>query len=242
MQVMIETQELCKQYGNVMAVNKLNLCIIKGELFCFLGPNGAGKTTTLKLMTGLLRPTSGSVQINGMDVHANSDEVKRIIGYIPDLPYLYERITPHEFMMFTAELYRIDDKTARDRETQLFDTLGLHSVANVMIKDISHGMKQRLLYASTLLHNPSVLFIDEPLVGLDPRSIRTIKNLLKEQTTSGVTVFLTTHILALAEEIADRIGIIHQGELTALGTTEELLKMKPEAKSLEDVFLQITGM
>lgn len=240
--MMIETRELCKQYGNVMAVKKLNLSITRGELFCFLGPNGAGKTTTLKLMTGLLRPTSGSVQINGIDVHANPDKVKKIIGYIPDSPYLYERITSHEFMMFTAELYRIDDEIARERETQLFDTLGLYSVANVMIKDISHGMKQRLLYASTLLHKPSVLFIDEPLVGLDPRSIRTIKNLLKEQTISGVTVFLTTHILALAEEIADRIGIIHQGELTALGTTEELLKVNPKAKTLEDVFLQITGM
>jgi len=145
-------------------------------------------------------------------------------------------------MRFTAELYGIDAKTSRERESELFEVLGLHEVASVMIKDMSHGMRQRLLYASTLLHKPAVLFIDEPLIGLDPRSIRTIKNLLKEYTASGATVFLTTHILALAEEIADRIGIIHHGELTALGKTEELLKAKPGARTLEDVFLQITGM
>lgn len=237
---MIRIENLTKDYGNTRAVKDLTLHIPKGELFCFLGPNGAGKTTTIKILVGLLHATSGTASINNINVETSSTEAKKIIGYIPDMPYLYERLTTTEFFEFTGELYDIPRDQVEKECYEAFSLFGLLDYKTKLVKDLSHGLRQRLIYASTLLHKPDVLFIDEPLIGLDPYTIRLIKDLLKRHTEEGMTIFLTTHILALAEDIADRIGIITNGSLAALGTLDEL-KQKDGGDNLEDVFLRITG-
>ena len=237
---MIEISNLSKHFGDVRAVRNLDLHVPRGELFCFLGPNGAGKTTTIKILTGLLRPTHGRACVDGIDVQAEPVKAKQVIGYIPDMPYLYPRLTPAEFMEFTGEVYRIPPaRTAAERD-RLFTLFGLTEQAASLIKDLSHGMRQRLIYAATLLHEPRVLFIDEPLIGLDPYTIRLIKDLLREKARAGTTIFLTTHILALAEDIADRIGIVMDGRLVALGTIPDLLGRVPGATGLEDLFIGLT--
>ena len=243
---MIKINQLSKKYGaknnsqKAEAVKNLTLSIPKGELFCFLGPNGAGKTTTIKILTGLLRATSGSVLIDGKNPEKNHTSSKRIIGYIPDMPYLYERLTTTEFFEFTGELYNIDKKAVDKKLEDSFSLFGLIEHKNALVKDLSHGLRQRLIYASTFLHEPEILFIDEPLIGLDPYTIRLIKDLLKEKAKNGMTIFLTTHILALAEDIAHRIGIILRGELVELGTLSELYE-KHGKDNLEDIFLSLTG-
>lgn len=236
---MISIVNLTKNYGSKLAVNNLSLSVPKGELFCFLGPNGAGKTTTIKIMTGLLSPTSGTAIIGGHDICQDGMDAKKIMGYIPDMPFLYDRLTTTEFFEFTGSLYNIPMHTTEEECSKSFELFGLLEYCNVLVKDLSHGLKQRLIYASTLLHKPEVLFIDEPLIGLDPYTIRLIKDLLKNYARSGMTIFLTTHILALAEDIADRIGIINNGELISLGTLNEL-KEQHQGKNLEEVFLKIT--
>lgn len=238
---MITLKNLTKHFGSVHAVKELNLHIPEGQLFCFLGPNGAGKTTTIKMMTGLLRPTSGSARIGGIDIVQDPLAAKRMMGYIPDMPYLYDRLTGREFFEFTGDLYRVDRATIRSELKNLFDQFGLEECCDRLVRDMSHGMRQRLIYAATFLHQPRVLFIDEPLIGLDPRTIRMIKELLKAKAESGVTIFLTTHILALAEDIADRIGIIDNGELIADGTMDDLRQGESSLNSLEDIFLSLTG-
>ena len=239
--VMIRAEALTKSYGDFEAVKKLDLEVPSGELFCFLGPNGAGKTTTIKMMTGLLRPTGGRVEIGGIDVQKDPVAAKQITGYIPDMPYLYERLTCREFYAFTGDLYNVP----RDRiESELPGALalfGLESYADALTKDLSHGLRQRLIYAATFLHEPEVLFIDEPLIGLDPKTIRMIKDLLRRKVEGGMTIFLTTHILALAQDIADRIAIIANGDVAALGNLEELRAIAGHDGSLEDVFLHLTG-
>jgi len=243
---MIKIEKLCKTYGDFKALKGLSLEIPDGELFCFLGPNGAGKTTTIKILTGLLHPTSGSAAINGLDILQDSLRIKQDIGYIPDTPYLYDRLTTVEFFYFTGRLYNID-KEKIDRELdKSFELFGLNEHRGSLIKELSHGLRQRLIYAVTFLHNPSVLFVDEPFVGLDPYTIRLIKDLLKKHTAAGGTILLTTHILAIAEDIADRIGIIHRGELAASGTPAELRAKYAGVigvgnPSLEDIFLHITA-
>ena len=237
---MIRIDGLSKHFGNVHAVQDLTLHVPRGELFCFLGPNGAGKTTTIKVLTGLLHPSAGAAQIGGIDIREDPVAAKKLIGYIPDMPYLYERLTTTEFFEFTGDLYDVArDKIGEEREKS-FDLFGLADQCNMLIKDLSHGMRQRLIYAATFLHNPSVLFIDEPLIGLDPYTIRLIKDLLIGHTRNGMTIFLTTHILALAQDIADRIGIIMNGRLAALGTVPELLE-QGKARDLEEMFLNLTG-
>ena len=237
---MIKIRNLSKRFGSFNAVTDLSLDIAAGELFCFLGPNGAGKTTTLKMLTGLMAPSSGTMTIAGIDIRRDPAAVKKIIGYIPDMPFLYERLTPIEFFRFTGDLYDIPgSRVAQQMETS-FAMFGLDQYRNVLIGDLSHGMRQRLAYSCTFLHEPQALFIDEPLVGLDPHSIRMIKNLLMEKAKSGTAVFLTTHILALAEDIADRIGIIAHGRLIALGTMSELIKQSGVDGNLEEVFLSLT--
>lgn len=238
---MIEISNLVKYYGDLRAVDNLNLTVPKGELFCFLGPNGAGKTTTIKILTGLLRATSGYAKIGGYDILQDPIEAKKIIGYIPDMPFLYDRLTISEFMDFTATIYNIDKTTAKERTDELFDILGLNEYKSALIKDLSHGLRQRLTYASTLLHLPDILFIDEPLIGLDPRTIRLIKDMLKAKAKSGVTIFLSTHILALAEDIADRIGIILHGRLIELGTLDDLKLKYGKDADLEQMFLKATS-
>lgn len=238
---MIEIEKLNKDYGSVHAVQDLTLSIPRGELFCFLGPNGAGKTTTLKILTGLLRPTSGTARIGGYDVLQDPMEVKKRVGYIPDMPFMYERLTTSEFFRFTGMLYGVSPERIESALPELFSLFGLMEQQSSLVHELSHGMKQRLIYAATFLHDPEILFIDEPLIGLDPYTIRLIKNLLVSKARAGMTILLTTHILALAEDIADRIGIISHGRLVALGSLPELLKANPGTHDLEDVFLALTG-
>jgi ABC-2 type transport system ATP-binding protein len=237
---MIEIQNLTKTFGALCAVRDLSLHVPAGEVFCFLGPNGAGKTTTIKILTGLMKPTSGSARVAGFDILSQPLEAKKRIGYIPDMPYLYERLTSREFFEFVGDLYDIPRSRVQSEMTTAFDLFDLQEQRDMIIKDLSHGMRQRLIYCATFLHEPSVLFVDEPLTGLDPYTIRMLKNLLIKKARAGMTVFLTTHILALAEDIADRIGIILQGQVEALGTTEELVKLTG-GKNLEDAFLRLTA-
>lgn len=237
---MIRLENLTKRYGTLTAVDQLSLVVPAGELFCFLGPNGAGKTTTIKMLTGLVRPTAGRAWIDGVDVLGDPLAAKRRIGYIPDMPFLYDRLTVAEFLEFAGELHDVPAATLRTRGAELFETFDLAESRAILVKDLSHGMRQRLLYAATLLRDPPVLFIDEPLIGLDPYTIRTIKALLRQRVRAGRTVFLTTHILALAEEVADRIGLIYEGRLVALGSLNELLQTHA-AVDLETLFLAVTG-
>ncbi|MBA4389296.1 MAG: ABC transporter [Verrucomicrobia bacterium] len=237
---MIEIKDLSKHYGKVQAVRNLSLTVPRGELFCFLGPNGAGKTTTLKILTGLLKPSSGSTHIGGLCMQTDPVASKKMIGYIPDMPFLYERLTTKEFFRFSGDLYGMPGDLVESRFSELFKLFDLVDQQATLVKDLSHGMRQRLIYASTLLHDPQVLFIDEPLIGLDPRTIRLIKDLLREKARNGMTIFLTTHILALAQDIADRIGIILDGRLVALGTLRELLDANKGSTDLEQLFLELT--
>ncbi len=235
---MIRIENLCKRYGATEAVQELCLEVPAGELFCFLGPNGAGKTTTIKMLVGLVHPTSGSAWIGPHSIVDAPERAKSLIGYIPDMPYLYDRLTAAEFFDFSGDLHGIPRSTTRAREAELFELFQLSEERATLVRDLSHGMRQRLIYAATLLHDPQVLFIDEPLIGLDPYTIRTIKDLLRRRAREGGVIFLTTHILALAEDIADRIGIISGGRLVALGTLAELRELHGHG-SLEDLFLNL---
>lgn len=237
---MIRIQQLNKSFGPLHAVRNLSLDVPAGELFCFLGPNGAGKTTTIKMLTGLLRPDSGTVHIGGYDIRTQTVDAKRIMGYIPDMPFLYEKLTPVEFLKFIADLYSVPSSDLRLTIENALKQFGLNDMRSALIGELSHGMRQRLLYVATFLHSPKVVFIDEPLIGLDPHSIRMIKNLLRAKTRDGMTILLTTHILALAEEIADRIGIISNGSLIALGKMSDLRTQTGVEGKLEDVFLKLT--
>ena len=238
---MINIDNLTKQYGHLTAVDSLNLNIPKGELFTFLGPNGAGKTTTIKVLTGLLKATSGEVTINGLDIQKDYVDAKKLIGYIPDHPYVYEKLTGREFIHFIADLYEIDPE---ERDAKMFHYLEAFEIADsvdVLTENYSHGMRQKLVFTAAFIHNPQVLIIDEPMVGLDPQSSRTLKNILKEQTAKGVTVFLSTHTLSVAEEVADKIGIIQHGKLIFHGTLEELRSRTTTQGNLEELFLELTN-
>lgn len=237
---MIEIEHLSKFFGNVQAVRDLSLVIPQGELFCFLGPNGAGKTTTIKIACGLLKPSSGAIRIGGLDLQVERASVRRLIGYIPDTPFLYERLTPVEFFQFIGDLYRIPCDRVRAERDRFFALFALEEYAQTLIKDLSHGYRQRLIYAATFLHQPKVLFIDEPFVGLDPFSIRLIHDLLRQAAEEGTTILLTTHILAFAEQLADRIGIVAGGRLVGLGTLAELKAHSAVQGPLEDIFLSLT--
>jgi ABC-2 type transport system ATP-binding protein len=239
---MIQIEKLAKRFGRVEAVRELSLHVPQGELFCFLGPNGAGKTTTIRMMCGLLRPDQGVVRLAGRDVQEDLLAARRLIGYIPDTPFLYERLTANEFYEFIGDLYGVDRAETRRRRAEAFTLFGLNDHAEALLKELSHGLRQRVIYAATLLHDPRVIIVDEPFIGLDPHSIRLIKNLLKEQTRQGVTVFMTTHILALVEDIADRVGILVQGRLAALGTVAELRQATRVDGQLEDIFLRVTAV
>jgi ABC-2 type transport system ATP-binding protein len=236
---MIEIRSLTKVFETVRAVDNLSLEVEEGEFFCFLGPNGAGKTTTIKILTGLLRPTSGAALIGGYDIATNPVEAKRTIGYIPDHPYLYEKLSGREFMRFIAGMYKVDAAALDTKIDGLLEQFGIIEHADQLTQDYSHGMRQKLIFSSTFLHQPKVVIVDEPWVGLDPKSIRNVKDYLKERTREGVTIFMSTHTLSIAEEIADRIGIIHKGRLVALGSVEEI--MSGDAGNLEDVFLDLTA-
>jgi ABC-2 type transport system ATP-binding protein len=237
---MIKIESLCRDFGDFRAVDNITLSVAEGEIFCFLGPNGAGKTTTIKMLTGLLRPTSGSALIGGIDIRKEPIKAKSLIGYIPDMPFLYDRLTISEFIEFTGDIYNMPHDRVSAEGDNLLEMFGMSGRRNCLIKDLSHGMRQRITYVTTLLHSPKALFIDEPLIGLDPYSIRMIKDLLVRKARAGTAIFLTTHILSLAEDIADRIGIAHRGSLIALGRIEELRAKLNLQGSLEDMFLRIT--
>jgi ABC-2 type transport system ATP-binding protein len=237
---MIRLQHLHKRYGQLQAVDDLTLDIPSGELFCFLGPNGAGKTTSIKMMTGLVKPDKGRIELAGIDAGMEPVKARSQLGYIPDMPFLYDRLTPLEFLQFTGELYGMAADDVREKAPRMLEVFGMMERANTLNRDLSHGMRQRIIYAASLLHEPKVLLVDEPFIGLDPHSIRLIKDLLREHTRNGMTVLMTTHILAIAEEIGDRIGIMNQGKLVACGTLEELKHGSPESGKLEDLFLHLT--
>ncbi len=236
---MIEIQSLVKKYGEKIAVDHLDLRIDSGVFFTFLGPNGAGKTTTMKIMSGLLRPTSGTVLIDGIDVLWDPVRAKHRIGYIPDHPFLYGKLTGWEFLHFVGGLYRMTRKSVLDQGSELLNIFDLSSESNRLIDGYSHGMRQRLAFAACFLHDPKVVIIDEPWVGLDPRNIRTAIDFLRKQTQRGVTIFMSTHTLDIAEEIAERIGIIHKGRLIYNGTMDSLRRGSRE-KNLEEIFLGLT--
>ncbi len=237
---MIRTERLRKVFGATVAVDDLTLSVREGEFFCFLGPNGAGKTTTIKLLTGLLRPSGGRAFVGGFDVVASPVEAKRVLGYIPDQPFLYEKLTAREFMRFVAGLYGLDGAEVRSRIEECLATFEASSAADQLIADLSHGTRQKIAFAATFLHQPRVVVVDEPWVGLDPRSVRNVKTYLRRRTREGVTVFMSTHTLSIAEEVADRIGIIHNGRLLALGSVDEIKALASRPGSLEDVFLELT--
>ncbi len=239
---MIEFDCVTRTYGEKVAVNGLSLEIPPGELFAFLGPNGAGKTTTIKMLVGLLRPSQGTIRVCGLDVTTHPREVARHLGLVPDEPYLYDKLTGREILEFVARLHGMDrPETAAtiDRQRALFDLTGF---LDDLTETYSHGMKQRLVFASALLHDPPVLVVDEPMVGLDPKSMRLVKDLLRQRADGGCTVFMSTHTLAVAEEVADRVGIVDRGRLRFLGTQEALREtLSAQQASLEQLFLELTG-
>lgn len=242
LQTSIKLSNLVKSYGKNDAVKSINLEIEKGELFGFLGPNGAGKTTTIKMMTGLLEPTSGFVQLDGIDIWKEPLKAKKQLAYVPDHPNLYPKLTGRDYLQFVASVYKVPKKDYEQDEKELLHAFGLTDRADELIESYSHGMKQKIAISGALIHRPSILFLDEPTVGLDPKSARELKNMLRKRSRQGMTTFITTHILEIAEQMCDRIGIIFNGEIIALGTMDELRKLDGRSDgSLEDIFLELTG-
>ena len=236
---MIQIHRLSKHFGQLKAVDDLTLDLPSGEFFAFLGPNAAGKTTTIKMLAGLLRPTSGHCVVAGYNVQDHPEAAKALIAYVPDFPFLYDKLTAREFMQFTGDLFGLD-RTGAQRETDaLFEQFHLNDYGNELTENLSHGTRQRLVIASALLHRPRVIVIDEPMVGLDPQHARIVKDELKARSRAGVTVFLSTHTLSIVEEIADRVGIINHGKLIAAGSVDDLRGMAAGTEDLEGVFLAL---
>lgn len=237
---MIKLINLTKKYGDFVAVKGINLEITAGQVFGFLGPNGAGKTTTIKMIAGLLQPTSGSAVIGGYDISREPLRAKFITGFIPDRPFLYEKLTAAEFMHFVSNLYGMADPKLRISD--LLHLFGLIDWADELVENFSHGMKQRLVMASALLHEPQVLVVDEPMVGLDPRGARLVKDIFQDLASKGVTVFMSTHTLEIVEQMCNRVAIINKGEIIAEGSVDDLGRMASMPDShLEPIFLKLTG-
>lgn len=238
---MIEFDAVRRTFGSKVALEGLTLRIVPGEVFALLGPNGAGKTTAIRLLVGLLRPDSGSIRIRGIDLSRAQREAAERLGYIPDEVFLYEKLTGREFLEFVAELRGLDLRQAQAAIATQIRRFAMESFLDTLIETYSHGMRQRIVFAAALLHEPDVLVIDEPMVGLDPRSVRMVKDLLRRYAAAGRTVFMSTHTLAVAEEIADRIAILDQGRLRFLGTVEQLRReLAADESNLEALFLQLT--
>ena len=238
----IQASGLTKRFGKLVAVGGVTLEVEAGQVFGFLGPNGAGKTTTIRMLTGLVRPTTGSALVAGFDVVQEPREVKRRVGYLAETPYLYPKLTGREFLAFMGGLYEVPPKVTRQRAEALLSLFELADKADELVETYSHGMRQKLALAGAMLHDPPVLFLDEPTSGLDPRSARLVKDLLVALVGRGHTVFLSTHVLEIAEQLCHRVGIIDHGRVVATGTLDELRhQAQSEAYSLEDVFLQLTG-
>ena len=241
-ETLIETRDLVKRYGDKVAVNNVSFNVYGGEVFGFLGPNGAGKTTTLKMIVGLLQPTSGTVKVAGYDVQTQPILAKAASGYVPDSPNLYAKLTGRELLRFVGDLYNLDRSQAARRIDELLRMFDLVRAAEDTVDSYSHGMQQKTSLAAALMHDPRVLVLDEPTVGLDPKSARLIKDILRQLADRGAAVMLSTHILEIAERMCDRIGIINQGQLIAQGTMTELRALdKSGQTSLEDIFLDLTG-
>jgi len=238
---MIELVQLVKKFGDLAAVDGVTLTVQRGEFFALLGPNAAGKTTTIKLLAGLMKPTSGTAKVAGWDVQTQSLEARRRLAYVPDFPFLYDKLTPLEFLRFTGQLFRMPDEQISAGVEDLVKRFNLQEYLNKPIEGLSHGTRQRVAIVSALLHAPEVIILDEPMVGLDPHHARVLKDVLKENSDRGVTVFVSTHQLSVAEELADRIGIMHQGRLIAVGSREELRKLSGTTGALEQTFLRLTA-
>ena len=240
--LVLATRLLTKRYGSLTAVEDLDLEVGAGELFGFLGPNGAGKTTTIKMLVGLLRPTSGSARVAGIDILADPEKAKARIGYVPDAATLYDKLSAREFLEFSGDLYHVE-RARRDRRIEaLLKFFGLQDRANDFLASYSRGMRQKVSLTAALLHDPQVLFLDEPTVGLDPLSARQMKDILQDFCKEGKTVFLSTHILEIAERMCTRLGIIDHGRLLALGSLQELRhQVGHDGQSLEQIFLDLTG-
>jgi ABC-2 type transport system ATP-binding protein len=236
----IEITGVTKRFGRKVAVDRLSLTIPRGELFAFLGPNGAGKTTTIKMICGLLRPHEGEVRVCGHPMGSDGLAAKALLAYVPDQPFLYDKLTAREFLCFVAEMYGLSRAERDERMAELNAQLVLGSFIDQMTESFSHGMKQRLVLAAALLHDPQILVVDEPMVGLDPRTVRTVKDLFVRRAREGRTIFMSTHTLEVAEAVADRIGIIDHGRLLAVGTIGELKQRATGSATLEDVFLRLT--
>ena len=239
---MIELKSLTKRYGSFTAVDAIDLTVPKGELFGFLGPNGAGKTTTLRMIAGILRPSAGSVRIADVDVTENPMAAKSILGYIPDRPYIYEKLTGSEFLRFVAGLYSQNGKEIEHRGRELLTLFDLDEWRDELVESYSHGMRQKLIISSAFIHKPDVIVVDEPMVGLDPKAARILKDLFREYTRRGHTIMMSTHTLEVAETMCDRIGIIQSGKIRALGTMADLRAQSETGREgLEDIFLKLTG-
>jgi ABC-2 type transport system ATP-binding protein len=238
---MIELKNLTKKFGRVIAVNRLTLSVPEGEIFGFIGPNGAGKTTTLRLMGGVLLPSEGSVIIDGIDMAKEPEEAKKRIGFIPDRPFLYEKLTGMEFLRFTGDLYSMKDHSFLEKAGKILNQFALDHWADELIESYSHGMKQRLIISAALLHDPKVIIVDEPMVGLDPAGVRMMKAVFRSLAKGGTTIFMSTHTLGVAEDVCDRIGIIHRGTLIAMGAIEDLRqRAQVREGDLEEVFMILT--
>jgi ABC-2 type transport system ATP-binding protein len=238
---MIELVHLFKNFGDIAAVHDVTLTVLRGEFFAMLGPNAAGKTTTLKILAGLMKPTSGCARICGFDIQTQPLEARRRIAFVPDFPFLYDKLTAREFFRFTGQLFQMPLARIEANARELVARFHLGEFADRPLEGLSHGTRQRVAIASALLHEPEVFVIDEPMVGLDPQHARIVKDVLKERSLAGMTVLVSTHQLGIAEEMADRIGIIHGGKLIAVGDRGELRKQSGASGPLEEIFLSLTA-
>jgi ABC-2 type transport system ATP-binding protein len=241
---MIELRGLTKRYGDLAAVNGIDLKVPPGELFGFLGPNGAGKTTTLRMIAGILRPTAGFVRIGGIDLAADPIAAKRKLGYIPDRPFIYEKLTGMEFLRFVAGLFEQTGDPVQRRGRELLALFDLEEWRDELVESYSHGMRQKLIIASAFIHRPEVIVVDEPMVGLDPKAARTLKDLFREYVRRGHTIMMSTHTLEVAQRLCDRVAIIQRGEIRAQGTLAELRAAagsNGDESGLEEIFLRLTG-
>ena len=239
---MIAVQDLVKKYGAFTAVNGVSLEVRPGEIHGFLGPNGAGKTTTIRMIAGLLKPTSGRILVNGHDLASDPERAKASLGFIPDRPFLYEKLTASEFLRFHGGLYGLDGAGVGDRVREMLDLFELARWENELVESFSHGMKQRLVMCAAFLHRPEAVLVDEPMVGLDPRGARLIKDVFRTMSSRGVAILMSTHTLEVAQEMCDRISIILQGRIIARGTVPEVRAMSGNPDDqLTNVFLKLTG-
>ncbi len=237
---MIRLKKLSKDFKGLRAVDGIDLDIKKGTIFGFLGPNGAGKTTTIKMMAGVLMPSEGRIIINGMDLAEMPSQVKRCVGFIPDRPFVYEKLTGLDFLHFIAGLYGVNNSFIEERIGLLLDTFDLTGWKNELVEGYSHGMKQRLVMCSALIHRPDLLIVDEPMVGLDPRGARLVKDIFRQEAGKGTTIFMSTHSLEVAEEVCDDIAIIRKGKIIARGSAGDLKRQAGEEGNLEAIFLKLT--